>query len=90
MPRPDDEKATDPILYVIVGLASLVLILLGLLLLFFPPVFAAGLVVRASRGGSATLKWIGIALFVAWFIGFYFVGRRVMAPRRPSDEESSV
>jgi hypothetical protein len=87
MHRPDDEKASDPILYVVVGLASLVLILLALLLLFFPPVFAAGLVVRAGRGGRPALRWIGIALFAVWFVAFYLVGRRVMAPRRPGPND---
>ena len=87
-PLPDDEKANSPILYVAFGLASVLLILAGLVLVFFPPAFAASIVIRGVRSGRPLLRAAGYALFALWFIAFSLLGRRLMAPPRPRDSSS--
>lgn len=86
-PRPDDEKAESPILYVLFGLLSLVLVAGALAFLFLPPALAAGLVIRGSRAGRPLLVWIGGGLFLVWFALFYRVGKRITSARRSDGDQ---
>jgi hypothetical protein len=87
-PAPDDEKANSPVLYVVFGLASVGLIVLAIVLLFFPPAIAAGLVIRGARSAQPILRFVGYGLLAGWFVAIVLLGRRVMsAPERlPPDE----
>ena len=80
-PTPDDEKAQSPVLYVMVGLASILMVAVALAALVVPPALAAHFVIRGARSGQPILKFIGLGMFALWFVGFVLVGRRVMAPR---------
>jgi hypothetical protein len=73
----DDERADRPVRYVGVGLLSLLAIAAAMALLFLPPAFAAGFILR----GRPVLRWIGYGLFAAWLGGLTLAGRRLMSAR---------
>src|SRR6478752_4906982 len=78
-PKPDDEKATSPGMYVVFGLLSLFVAALVL-----PPMFMYTLIVRGVRSHSVGSLVAGLAMFAMYFSIFYKVGKRLMS--RPPAE----
>jgi hypothetical protein len=78
-PRPDDPRANDPALYVIFGLASLLLIALAIGAMVMPPLFVYSLLTHHHPVGAVALAsgWIG---YLVW------VGQKLMRARPPEDE----
>lgn len=79
--RPDDEKATSPILYVVFGLLSLVMVGIFLAALFLPPLFIHTLIVRGLRMHRWSLLLAGGILGAIYFTIFFAVGRRLLSAR---------
>src|SRR5260221_227215 len=85
-PKPDDEKATSPLLYVAVGLLSLVLFLLFVAALVLPPMFMHTLIVRGARSGRFGLLAAGLVLAAVYALALFAVGKRLMGrPKPPPD-----
>ncbi|MSP63210.1 MAG: hypothetical protein EXR72_23295 [Myxococcales bacterium] len=78
----DDDRALRPASYIGTGLLSLLLFAVILAVLFLPPAFAAGFILR----GRAPLRIAGFALLLGWFVAIVLVGRRVMAARHSDGE----
>jgi len=78
-PRPDDPKANDPTLYVIFGLLSLVLIALAVGALVLPPMLVYSLMTHHHPIGA-------VALAAAWVVYIVLIGRKLMKPRPPENE----
>jgi len=81
--KPDDEKATSPVLYVAVGLLSLVLAALFVAALVLPPMFMHTLILRGIRGGRPGMIALGGLLFVLYAMMLWSVGKRIMGKPAP-------
>jgi hypothetical protein len=80
-PPPDDPRAEQPTRYVLVGLASLVMLAGAVALLILPPLAA----VSAVRRGHPVLAGTLVAGYV---LGIALVGRKLFsAPQRPRDPD---
>lgn len=90
--RPDDEKATSPILYVVFGLLSLVMVGIFLAALFLPPLFILTLIVRGLRLHRWSLVLAGGVLGLIYFSIFFAMGKRLLSARHtpsPADDEEA-
>jgi hypothetical protein len=76
---PDDPKATSPGLYLVVGLASLVMLAGTVALLVLPPLF---LYAALTHGHTA----LAAALGSIYFIGLLWVGSRLFRARPRAEE----
>src|SRR3954453_8562712 len=76
--KPDDEKATSPLLYVLVGLLSLVLAALFVAALVLPPMFMHTLILRGIRGGRPAMLALGLVLAAIYLLMLWAVGKRLM------------
>jgi hypothetical protein len=77
-PQPDDEKATSPVAYVLVGLLSLVLVVVFVAALVLPPMFMHTLIIRGVRGSRPGMLAAGLVLAAVYFVTLVGVGRRLM------------
>jgi protein-S-isoprenylcysteine O-methyltransferase Ste14 len=84
--KPDDEKATSPVLYVAVGLLSLVLAALFVAALVLPPMFMHTLIIRGIRGGRPGMIVVGGLLFVIYAMMLWGAGKRIMGKPAPPPE----
>ena len=86
--RPDDEKATSPILYVLVGLLSLVLAAVFVAALVLPPMFMHTLIIRGIRSGRPAMLALGLVLAAIYLVMLWVVGKRLMGrPQQPPPQE---
>jgi protein-S-isoprenylcysteine O-methyltransferase Ste14 len=85
--KPDDEKATSPVLYVAVGLLSLVLAALFVAALVLPPMFMHTLIIRGIRGGRPGMIVVGGLLFVIYAMMLWGAGKRIMGRPAPSSSD---
>src|SRR5258708_28810433 len=84
--KPDDEKATSPVLYVLVGLLSLVLAALFVAALVLPPMFMHTLILRGIRSDRPAMLALGILLALIYLLMLWAVGKRLMGrPQPPPD-----
>jgi hypothetical protein len=82
--RPDDEKATSPVMYVLFGLLSLVLAALFVAALVLPPLFTCSLLVRGVRTGRAGMLAAGALMAALYLLLFFAAGRKLMGrPKEP-------
>ena len=84
---PDDEKATSPVLYVLFGLLSLVLVALFVAALVLPPLFTHTLIVRGIRTGRPVMWLLGLTLALGYFAAVLAIGRKLMRRPPPPPEE---
>jgi hypothetical protein len=84
---PDDEKASSPIMYVLFGLLSLVLVAIFVAALVLPPMFTHTLILRGIRSHRPGMLAVGILMALVYFAILWRVGRRLMAPRRETDQK---
>src|SRR5262245_19400532 len=82
-PKPDDEKATSPVMYVLVGLLSLVLAALFVAALVLPPMFMHTHIVRGIRSSRPASLALGIALALLYLALLWSVGKRLMGRPKP-------
>jgi hypothetical protein len=87
-PKPDDEKATSPGMYIVFGLLSLVLVALFVAALVLPPLFTHTLIVRGIRTGRVGMLVFGLVLAAVYFAIIVAVGRKLMRrpPPPPADD----
>ncbi len=83
--NPDDEKAQSPLLYVLVGLLSLVLAALFVAALVLPPMFMHTLIIRGIRGGHPGMLALGGLVAVVYLMMLWGVGKRLMGRPTPKD-----
>lgn len=87
-PAPDDEKAQSPIMYVVFGLLSLVLVAVFVAALVLPPLFMHTLIVRGLRSGRPGMLAMGLILAAIYFLIIFAAGRRLMGkPKTPPPDE---
>src|SRR3954464_6096411 len=84
--KPDDEKATSPLLYVLVGLLSLVLAALFVAALVLPPMFMHTLIIRGIRGGRPAMLALGLVLASIYLLMLWALGKRLMGRPQPPPE----
>src|SRR5688572_12936582 len=86
-PKPDDEKATSPVMYVLVGLLSMVLVVLFVAALVLPPMFMHTLILRGIRSGRPASLVLGLVLALLYLTMLWAVARRLMgrAKNPPSE-----
>jgi hypothetical protein len=90
-PAPDDEKATSPILYIAVGLLSLVLFALFVAALVLPPMLMHTLIVRGVRSGRPGMLAAGLVLAAVYALALYAVGKRLMGrPKPPPPDDDAA
>jgi len=77
--RPDDEKASSPIMYVVVGLLSLVMAAVFVAALVLPPMFMHTLIIRGVRQGRLGMLALGILLALIYLAFLWAIGRRLMS-----------
>lgn len=82
----DDERADHAGSYIGVGLLSLLLIAVAMAAFVLPPAFAAGFILK----GRPALRVAGYALLCVWLAGMLLVGRRIMAPLPPDDDDPTA
>jgi hypothetical protein len=85
--RPDDEKATSPILYVLVGILSLVLAAVFVAALVLPPMFMHTLIIRGIRSGRPAMLALGLLLAAIYLFVLWAVGKRLMGRQQPPPPE---
>jgi len=81
--RPDDEKAQSPIMYVLVGLLSLVLVAVFIAALVLPPMFMHTLILRGIRSGRPAMLALGLLVAVIYLMVLWAAGRRLMGRTPP-------
>ena len=81
--RPDDEKATSPILYVLFGLLSLVLVAFFVAALVLPPMFMHSLIIRGLRSHRPGMLAAGLALAALYFFTLVRVGMKLGKSKPP-------
>ncbi len=87
-PQPDDEKATSPVMYVLFGLLSLVLVAVFVAALVLPPLFMHTLIVRGIRSSRPGMLAAGLVLAVMYLLILFSVGKRLMGkPKAPPTDE---
>jgi hypothetical protein len=79
-PVPDDEKATSPVMYVVFGLLSLVLVAMFVAALVLPPMFMYTLIIRGVRAQRPGMLVAGLVLALVYCAILWRVGRRLMGP----------
>jgi hypothetical protein len=90
---PDDDKATSPVMYVAVGLLSLVLVAVFVAALVLPPLLTHTLILRGARTGHYGMLALGLVMAFMYMMILYSVGKRLMGrpagppPPPPSDDE---
>jgi uncharacterized membrane protein len=84
--RPDDEKATSPIMYVVVGLLSLVLAAVFVAALVLPPLFTHTLIIRGLRTGRVGMLLLGVVMALIYLLLLWSVGKRLMGRPRNDDQ----
>jgi hypothetical protein len=77
-PEPDDEKAQSPILYVLFGILSLVLVALFVAALVLPPLFTHTLIVRGLRTKHWGMMAAGGVMALVYFFALFSAGKRLM------------
>jgi hypothetical protein len=86
--RPDDEKATSPVMYVLVGLLSLVLVAVFIAALVLPPMFMHTLILRGIRSGRPAMLALGILVALIYLLMLWAAAKRIMGrPQPPRDAE---
>lgn len=86
--KPDDEKATSPGLYVLVGLLSLVLAALFVAALVLPPMFVHTLIIRGVRSGRPAMLALGLLFAAIYMMALWSVGKRLMGrPTPPPNDD---
>jgi hypothetical protein len=81
---PDDEKAKSPVLYVLFGLLSLVLVTIFVAALVLPPMFTETLIVRGWRTQRYGMFAAGLLMATIYFLIIVSVGKKIMGrPRTP-------
>ena len=88
-PRPDDDKADNPILYVAFGLLSLVLVALFIAALVLPPMFMHTLILRGLRTHRPGMLAAGLVVAAIYALFLYSAGKRLMAPRSKEGGEGA-
>jgi hypothetical protein len=84
-PEPDDDKARSPIMYVLFGLLSLVLVAVFVAALVLPPLFMHTLIVRGIRSGRPAMLAAGLVLAALYILIMFSVGKKLMGrPKPPS------
>jgi hypothetical protein len=86
--RPDDEKADSPVMYVLFGLLSLVLVAIFIAALVLPPMFMHTLILRGVRSHRPGMLAAGIVVGAIYLAFLWSAAKRLMAPKR-SNEESN-
>ncbi len=81
--RPDDEKATSPVLYVAVGLLSLVLAAVFIAALVLPPMFMHTLIIRGARSGRPAMLALGLVVAAIYLMMLWSIGKRLMSRPLP-------
>jgi hypothetical protein len=82
-PRPDDEKARSPVLYVLFGLLSLVMVAIFIAALVLPPMFTETLIVRGIRTGRPGMLALGLVMALLYLLLLWSVGKRLMSRPKP-------
>jgi hypothetical protein len=85
--KPDDEKATSPLLYVLVGLLSLVLAVVFVAALVLPPMFMHTLILRGLRNDRYGMLALGLLLGVLYLSLIWAAGKRLMGRPKPKTDE---
>lgn len=88
--QPDDDRATSPVLFVFVGLLSLVLFVVFVAALVLPPLFTHTLIIRGLRTGRPGMLVLGLLMAGIYVLAIFGVGKRLMGrPKSPlsSDDE---
>jgi hypothetical protein len=88
-PAPDDEKAGSPVLYVLVGLLSLVLAALFVAALVLPPLFTHTLILRGLRSGRMGMLLLGLVMAAVYLVLLWAVGKRLMGRRPPPPDDEA-
>jgi peptidoglycan biosynthesis protein MviN/MurJ (putative lipid II flippase) len=83
--RPDDERATSPVMYVVVGLLSMVLFAVFVAALVLPPLFMHTLIIRGLRTGRVGMLLLGIAIAAIYLLLLWSVGKRLMSRPKPHE-----
>lgn len=87
-PKPDDEKATSPIMYVAVGVMSLVLVCVFVAALVLPPLFVETMLVRGLRTERWGMFALGLVGALVYFAIIFALGKRLMGrPKARPDGE---
>jgi len=89
-PPSDDEKANSPILYVAVGLLSLVLVVVFIAALVLPPMFMHTLILRGVRAHRPGMLAAGVLVAAIYFMFLWAAGKRLMAPRQAPPERDDA
>jgi hypothetical protein len=85
--KPDDEKATSPVLYVFVGLLSLVLAAVFVAALVLPPMFMHTLIIRGIRSDRPGMLALGVLLGLVYLMLIWAVGKKLMGRPAPKKED---
>jgi hypothetical protein len=80
---PDDEKAQSPIMYVVFGLLSLVMVAIFVAALVLPPLFTHTLIIRGLRTGRPAMLAAGIVFALIYAMVIWAVGKRLMSRPKP-------
>ncbi len=80
--QPDDDKAKSPVMYVVFGLLSLVMIVVFVAALVLPPMFMHTLLIRGARTGRWGMFSLGVVLGLIYLLILWVMGKRLMGPKR--------
>jgi hypothetical protein len=87
-PVPDDEKATSPVMYVVFGLLSLVLVAIFVAALVLPPLFTHTLILRGIRSNRPGMLIAGLLMALVYVAILWRVGKRLMsAPKHDQTDQ---
>ena len=81
--QPDDDKAKSPVMYVVFGLLSLVMIMVFVGALVLPPMFMHTLLIRGIRTERWGLFALGVLLAVIYLLVLWAIGKRLMSKPKP-------
>jgi hypothetical protein len=83
--KPDDDKAQSPVMYVVVGLLSLVLAALFIAALVLPPMFMHTLIIRGVRTGHPAMTALGALVAAIYLMMLWGLGKRLMSAPQKKD-----
>ncbi len=88
-PKPDDDKATSPVMYVAVGVMSLVLVCVFVAALVLPPLLIETMLVRGLRSERWGMFAMGVIGALFYFAMIVAAGRRIMGRQKATETEEA-